>query len=1510
MEKLEPDHLEIELSKLRKENDTLKRLVENLLSAEEKKSQPDQPVNPELVDYGTDNPVLHFVFDQNGKIKMASEEWETLLGHERKGTEDKDFFGFIHPDFRNKAIDTIRNLSEKPYSTAIIKYLIAQKDGSWVWHDTVFISKGDETGAVNLFEGFSRDVSHFMSCQNKLHSNMQLLNEVTGSMFDSVIITNEAMHIQYCSESVVQWGYMPSELIGKNALDIIHPAQATQIKKVNLNKLKQDQAIRNELKIRVANGNYIWFEVLWKELPPVVGEKGKRYFFSARSIHEKKTAEAHLKQSEEKYQQLYNLFRLMADTIPDMIWAKNLKGEYLFANKALVESFLNTNNTEKLIGKTDEDFLRNENDQSSEKPLWSSFVNLCAESDQVTLRAMAPMQFEKSGEKDGKNIFLNVCKAPFFNEVGDLIGVVGSANDITQLKETQKKLIDINETYEGIFNTLSEAIYIMDDTGMFIEVNQGAELMYGYSREEMIGLSPQSVSAPGKNDLEKILEKIDMVAQTGAPVKFEFWGVRKNGEVFPKEVIVSQGKYFGKDVLIATARDITDKKLWEETLVNYRHRMELAAEAARFGVWEFDVNKKTFSWDEWTRKLHGIEKKTYSETYDLFTHLTHPDDISFVKKELEFALAEKSEFHLRYRIIKPNGELCHIRISAMVVRNGDYEPIRLAGISYDVTEQILAEQQLRASEAHLKAILGSSTENIWAVDSNYQVLFANEVFLNSYLKSFGMLIEKGKNMLLYKNQPDRLVWKSRYDQVLGGERIQFTDEIKVNEASAFVEVAMQPVIIGGEVIGVSCFGKNITQKVSADRQIAYETELRNILVELSSEFINQPSDQLESAINKSLERLGSFFDADTAYIFEYDFLNNFGSMRHEWVKPGNKTHLEISQNIPLINFEHYVNIHRQGEHLYIKDRSLVEDPALKEYLESSDVLSVITLPLMQAGKCIGFVGFDKSQNSILFSPYTHQLVRVYAQMIVNVMDRKRTEESLKETMRFANLQLANVESIIENTTDIIWAIDKQHRLLYINRNMKDVYRNVFGINFDDQLQSGESAHSSVRKLWDERYQRALNGSQFTFEYPIDSHLETRYYQMSMNPILVDTEIIGVSCFGRDITDIKKTEKELTQAKERAEKSDRLKSAFLANMSHEIRTPMNGILGFAELLKTPGIRGEDLKEYIDIIQKSGSRMLYVINNIVDVSKIEAGLMQVQIKKTNINKLYEHILSFFKLEAEAKGLKIYAKNTLTEQEAFFNTDQEKVFAVLTNLVKNALKYTKHGYIELGVEHKTTHLEFYVKDTGIGIPKNSHLSIFERFVQVDFDDKQALQGAGLGLAISKSYVDMLGGSIWVESDVGEGACFYFTIKNLEPSKTMEPEAVEKKTNQNMQRALNVSKLKILIAEDDETSEMLLTSAVQKVSEEILVARNGAEAVEICRSNPDIDLILMDLRMPIMSGYEAIRRIREFNRTVIIISQTAFGLAGDREKAIRAGSNDYIAKPIKPSKLNELIYKYFAQE
>jgi len=263
------------------------------------------------------------------------------------------------------------------------------------------------------------------------------------------------------------------------------------------------------------------------------------------------------------------------------------------------------------------------------------------------------------------------------------------------------------------------------------------------------------------------------------------------------------------------------------------------------------------------------------------------------------------------------------------------------------------------------------------------------------------------------------------------------------------------------------------------------------------------------------------------------------------------------------------------------------------------------------------------------------------------------------------------------------------------------------------------------------------------------------------PIKLKDEVEQVVIIHQDITLKKEQDLELINAKERAEESDRLKSAFLANMSHEIRTPMNGILGFTSLLKEPDCTLNEQLEFISVIERSGFRLLGIINDLIDISKIESGLMDILKINISVNEQLKYMFAFFHPEVESKKM-ILQLNDLPEDQ-IISTDKEKLLAILTNLIKNSIKYSNHGKIEFGYRVKGNYVEFYIKDQGIGIEHDKLVSIFDRFVQADNTLASSYEGAGLGLSITKAFVELLGGRIWVQSEFGIGTQFYFTLPIL---------------------------------------------------------------------------------------------------------------------------------------------------
>ena len=387
---------------------------------------------------------------------------------------------------------------------------------------------------------------------------------------------------------------------------------------------------------------------------------------------------------------------------------------------------------------------------------------------------------------------------------------------------------------------------------------------------------------------------------------------------------------------------------------------------------------------------------------------------------------------------------------------------------------------------------------------------------------------------------------------------------------------------------------------------------------------------------------------------------------------------------------------------------------------------------------------------------------------------------------------------------------------------------------------------------------------------------------------------------------------LIQAKEKAEQSEKLKTAFLANMSNEILTPMNSLIGFSELLSDPQIQPEEQLEYISHINQSGNYLVNLIDNIIDVAKVESGEVSISHTECKINQMLLDLFAYYDQDLNEKGknyVSLYLKRGNKEKDFAILTEPYRLRQVLDSLLRNAVKYTESGSIEFGYniaqsdEAVTGHsITFHVKDTGSGIPIERLKYIFDRFRHKDDSPVKQFEGAGLGLYLSKAYIELLGGRIWCESVKNKGSEFYFTL----PLKSVESNQIMISVSTVSTSEMNLKDKKILVAEDVESNFIYIESILKKTMAKLFWAKNGKEVVEKFRENSDLDLILMDLRMPVLSGYEAIEEIRKQNLEIPIIVQTAFAQDEDKLKIDKSGCNDYITKPINKEKLLNLISKY----
>ncbi|HUX97058.1 MAG TPA: ATP-binding protein [Bacteroidales bacterium] len=380
---------------------------------------------------------------------------------------------------------------------------------------------------------------------------------------------------------------------------------------------------------------------------------------------------------------------------------------------------------------------------------------------------------------------------------------------------------------------------------------------------------------------------------------------------------------------------------------------------------------------------------------------------------------------------------------------------------------------------------------------------------------------------------------------------------------------------------------------------------------------------------------------------------------------------------------------------------------------------------------------------------------------------------------------------------------------------------------------------------------------------------------------------------------------LKSARDKAEESDKLKTAFLHNISHEIRTPLNAIIGFTGFLDQPDLEESERKKFIEIIQQSNNQLLTIIDDIFNVSHIEAGQILFKEKSTEIITLLNNLYIQFLPEAEKKGLELRLENSnFRDDKYIINTDEGKLIQVLSNLLGNAIKFTHQGHIILGCKKDKAGITFSVEDTGIGIPQLEHEKIFYRFYQVDKSISRVYSGTGLGLSISDAYVRLIGGVIKIDSEPGRGSRFSFTIPlsaRTTPKKNMFSE-------KRITKYVKGEKTTILIAEDDIFSYQFLEVMLKDMNINIIHALNGKQALDICSSGEKIDLVLMDIKMPVMDGYMATSEIKKILPDLPVIAQSAYAEMEDKNKAFMAGCSDFIAKPITKTQIKSVIEKYLS--
>lgn len=968
----------------------------------------------------------------------------------------------------------------------------------------------------------------------------KLLFELSPS---GILLADEVGNItDVNSTACINLGYSREELLEMNFRQLV-PAEHAGAVEQNISRLSTGRVLHSEVTNIRKDGTRCIVELKETRIP--LGNDKFGILVVSTDITDRRNAERELVDSEEKY-------RVVVENANDGIVIAQ-EGVIVFANMQC--SNMLGYSIEEAYGKSIFDFISQEKrysvKRSFEKWLKSKKSSSIFETELIM--------------KDGNllQVEMNSKIITYQNKSSVIILI----RDISERVKAHIALLESELSYKSIFDHASDAIYIQNRDGVFLDVNPAALKMYGYTREEMVGNTPEMLSPPGLNDLEETIKCL-IKAFEGMPQRFEWWGMRKNGEIFPKEVVMNKGNYFGKEVVFAMARDITDRYSVLEALKESEDKYRSLTSQLPVGVYRSTPDGQLVYSNPALVKILGynsVEELLKLNVQQLYVYpADRNNQFKAVERTTEII---QSEFQLR----KKSGEIIWVRDNSRLILNKQGQPEYFDGVLEEITLQKAADKALLESESKLRATLRANPDLMFRFDrqgtfTDYHSNFAHDLYIDKEL----------------------------------------------------------------------IIGSNIREHFS------------------------------EEIASKTIDSIKKCLETGEMQTIEYSL-----------DRPEGTKHFEARQVA----------------------------------VDEDEVLSFAR----------------------------------------DITDQRRREEEIRMMAR-----------ALMSVNDCVTITDKQNNLLFVNEKFTEIYgyekeevigRNIIMLRAENLKKiEDQILMSTVSGGWKgELLNRRKDGTVF----PIN--LSTSAVKDDNNNVLV---LIGVS---NDISEQKRAEQELIEAKERAEESDKLKSAFLANMSHEIRSPMNGILGFAHLLKDEGL-SITARQYVEMITISGNHLLAVINDIVDISKIQANQLKITYSEVDLNNLMEELFMTFSYQVKSMDNQLLnLHKSVPEDDKIYklNTDMVRLRQIFFNLLSNALKFTNEGLIVFGFQSNSNNeIEFFVKDTGAGIPYEFQTVLFERFRQADDSLSRSHGGAGLGLAISKGLVELMGGKMWFESKPERGSSFYFSL------------------------------------------------------------------------------------------------------------------------------------------------------
>ena len=1105
-----------------------------------------------------------------------------------------------------------------------------------------------------------------------------------------------------------------------------------------------------------------------------------------------------------------------------------------------------------------------------------------------------------------------------FAPVDPLVDLLHLVKNHELVTDDLKHLVDTVNSQKEKLQLLSyvasanlNGILYTDQNGVITYVNEGFLQMTGFEEKEVLGNTPLDLGKGPETDLEEIQKMVQAFFDLN-PFKVELKHYRKDGTWFWARIngqIMrdAQGNFLNCFSLI---EDITQERESKERLRTFEQTFQKVLEFSGDNVWEHDFRTGITQFSNLSNNFLGLDVKKSPDLAKLWYESIVPEDLPLLKEnDRKYRGGEISSHELVYRIKHNNGAVKWVLDRGIVIEKDSVgKPLKIIGTHSDITRQKESEQELIAVNKKLESVLFELKDVVWAVTfpelkSIFFTPSAEDLFeikMETIMKDNSWILP-----LIYEK--DRYIFHEIIQEA--SKKKEFSRELRLKTTSGKIKWILVKGRLTEEESGALRLNgilSDISERKKTEELLEAQENLKNILIELSTTYINMDLEEVDEKIQASLKRIGKFVDADRAYVFSYNLEAMTCSCEYEWCGKGIAPQIDNTQKVSLDELPEWVDAHRRGESFLVPEVKALKERGmehLQEILEEQGIKSLISIPMVFGKDLLGFVGFDSVRHSHDYSQKEVDLLFVFAQMLINVQNRKQSE--LRVTQ-----QEEKFRNIISNMSLGLLEVDNEETVLHANQtfcemagiNMED----LIGSKATDLLMTEESKKTLLKKSASRK--TGLSDS-YELQYKKPNG-ELRWWHISGAPNYNDNgQLIGSIGIHLDITAQKNLEKELIRQREEAEKSRRSKELFFANMSHEIRTPMNAIVGMGEQLAKTSL-SENQKSYLSAIQVSANHLMVVLKDILDLSKLEAGKMTLEVIGFDLREVLRRAQKMMAPKAEEKGLEFTIREFDPKIASILKGDPFRINQIILNLVSNSIKFTKKGKVTIACRLIEDHdqvqvVSLEVEDTGIGMDTDFISGEIAKYVQEDTSITRKYGGTGLGLSITKELINLMEGDMRITSKKGEGTQIHIIIpfeKGVESDLPLEK-----------QEEISADPLKgkrILVVDDNDFNRLLALTILEQYQVQCFTASNGKEAIDQVKSKP-LDMILMDIQMPVMDGVKATHFIRnQLKSELPIIALTAFALKGDEQKYLNQGMNGFISKPFQEKDLIMTISKVLGHQ